>query len=165
MNRQAKTKYNESVWSKEEFKNSSWEWGWNRKSVPSNAVWQLGCLPSDDKWWSRRTDFSSPSLILYLAHHLILFFFIKRKKKHVLGSKPLIWCSMVMHSSAIESSIFWNIVRDLTVMCIEGLIESMVNVLSIELRVLSILEKRHCVLAGIYQNSPILAKIVLIAIA
>ena len=50
-------------------------------------------------------------------------------------------------------------------MCIEGLIESMVNVLSIELRVLSILEKRHCVLAGIYQNSPILAKIVLIAIA
>ena len=49
-------------------------------------------------------------------------------------------------------------------MYIEVLIESMINVLSIECGVKHLKVARHCVLAEIYQNSPILAKIDLIAI-
>ena len=40
------------------YKNPSWVWGWDRKIRPEDQRLASRGLPSDDKRWSRRMNFS-----------------------------------------------------------------------------------------------------------
>ena len=67
-----------------DYMNLSWVRWWDRKIHPEDHLLASRGLPRDDKWWSRRTDFSIPSShkywIIFLAHNWIQHFFYLKKR-------------------------------------------------------------------------------------
>ena len=72
--------FRKTIWL--EYKNLSWEWGWNRKTCHKDHLLASGGLPSDDKWWSWGIYFLSH------PHTNNRFFFLLTIKYHRLPEVP-----------------------------------------------------------------------------
>ena len=88
--------YAQSTYKIEYYKNPSQVWGWDRKIRPEDHPLASEDLPSDDKRWSRGTDFyiasTHESWILFLAHYLILHFMFEEESQKFLN---MLWYDML----------------------------------------------------------------------